>query len=339
MNEVQHFGSAIYVWDVVNEPLDPSQSDCLSHGPFYKVLGAKYIDIALKAARLYAPAGTQLFINDFSTTDANRLQCLIRVVATLRLRGIPLDGVGHEMHNHIDNPTPVSIFEAVNTMALLFPRLHQQVTEHDVSVYKASDNASNFGANGGAVPASIIASQGWLYEKDFELLRRLKGKLDAFTFWGLADDNTWLDGFPINRLDLPLPFDTKLQAKPAYYGIVDPTQLPGYGLSVALTSQTGSRSARVFNLTATNPSTGTAYSTQISSFSLIQVWGPPCRPQISPPSSFPLSLGDIPASGSATTSITVNFGRCSELALFDLSAPWSSATYETGRVFVSRVHP
>jgi endo-1,4-beta-xylanase len=208
-----------------------------------------------------------------------------------------------------------------------------------VSVYKASDNTSNFGANGGSVPAAIIASQGWLYQQDFNELRKLKGKLDAFTFWGLADDNTWLDGFPISRLDLPLPFDTKLQAKPAYYGIVDPTQLPGYGLSVALTSQTGSRNARVFTVTTTNPSAGTAYNTQITSFSLIQVWGPPCRPQISTPSSFPLVLGDIPASGSATTSVTVNFGRCSELALFDLSAPWSSATYETGRLFVTRVHP
>ena len=339
MNEVQHFGSAIYVWDVVNEPLDPSQSDCLSHGPFYNVLGAKYIDIALQAARQYTPAGTQLFINDYSTTDQDRLQCLIKVIWNLRSRGIPLDGVGHEMHNHIDNPTPISIFEAIDTLARLFPGLHQQVTEHDVSVYQASDNTSNYGANGGTVPQSIIAEQGWLFEKDFKELRRLKGKLDAFTFWGMADDNTWLDSFPTTRLDLPLPFDTKLQAKPAYWGMVDPTQLPGYGLTVALTSQTGARNARVFTLTATNPSSGTAYSTQMVGFSLRQVWGPPCRPEISGSPSFPISLGDIPPSGTATTSFTVNFEHCSEFALFDLSAPWSSATYETGRVFVSRTHP
>jgi len=339
MNEVQHFGSAVYVWDVVNEPLDPTQSDCLSHGPFYNVLGAKYIDIALRAAREYAPTGTQLFINDFSTTDSDRLQCLIKVVWNLRSRGIPLDGVGHEMHNHIDNPTPVSMYEAIDTMARFFPGLRQQVTEHDVSIYKASDNTSNYGANGGTVPESLIATQGWLYEKDFKEMRRLKGKLDAFTFWGMADDDTWLDGFPINRLDLPLPFDTKLQAKPAYYGIVDPTQLPGYGLTVSLTSQTGSRSARVFTLTATNPSAGTAYSTQIGGFSLMQRWGPPCRPEITGSSGFPVSLGDIPPSGTATISFTVNFEHCSELALFDLLAPWSSATYETGRVSVSRIHP
>jgi endo-1,4-beta-xylanase len=225
-NEVQHFGSAVYVWDVVNEPLDPNQSDCLSHGPFYQVLGAKYLQVALQAARLYAPPGTQLFINDFSTTDNQRLACLIRVVAELRLKKIPLDGVGHEMHNHIDNPSPLAMFVAIGALGTIFPHLHQQVTELDLSVYKASDNTSNYGANGGAVPQSLITQQGYLYRDYFAAFRALKGKLDAVTFWGLADDNTWLDSFPINRLDLPLPFDTRLQAKPAYWGIVDPSKLP-----------------------------------------------------------------------------------------------------------------
>ena len=225
-NEVQHFGSAVYVWDVVNEPLDPGQSDCLSHGPFYQVLGAKYLEIALRAAKQYAPTGTQLYINDFSTTDSRRLACLIKVVAKLRLQKIPLDGVGHEMHNHIDNPSPLAMFAAIEALAILFPHLHQQVTELDLSIYKAGDNTSNYAANGGSVPAALITQQGYLYRDYFTAFRALKGKLDAVTFWGMADDNTWLDSFPINRLDLPLPFDTRLQAKPAYWGIVDPSKLP-----------------------------------------------------------------------------------------------------------------
>ena len=92
-SEVQHFGSKVYAWDVVNEPLDPTQSDCLVHGPFYQVLGKSYIDVALQAARQYAPAGTKLFINDFSTSDPNRLACLVQVVSDLRARGIPIDGI------------------------------------------------------------------------------------------------------------------------------------------------------------------------------------------------------------------------------------------------------
>jgi len=337
MNEVQHFGSAIYVWDVVNEPLDSNQSDCLSHGPFYQVLGAKYIDIALQAARQFAPAGTQLFINDFSTTDQPRLKCLLKVVKDLRSRGIPLDGVGHEMHHHIDNPTPQAIFEAVETVHLAFPHLHQQVTELDVSIYKAGDNTSNYGANGGTVPPSLLAEQGWLYEKMFKVFRLLKGKLDAVTFWGMADDNTWLDSFPINRLDMPLPFDTRIQAKPAYWGMIDKTQLPGFGLSFALTSQTGPQSARIWTITATNPSSATAFTTQINNFSLFQITGRPCRPTVTQ-AQFPVALGDIPAGGSATTSFTINFDHCSPEAQFEMFAPWSSATYETG-VLTAHRHP
>jgi endo-1,4-beta-xylanase len=97
-NEVQHFGNKVYAWDVVNEPLDPSQPDCLVHGPFYNVLGKSYIDIAMNAARQYAPPGTKLFINDYSTSDPARLACLVKVIRELRARGIPIDGVGHEMH-------------------------------------------------------------------------------------------------------------------------------------------------------------------------------------------------------------------------------------------------
>ena len=47
----------------------------------------------------------------------------------------------------------------------------------------------------------------------------------AVTFWGQADDHTWLSTFPITRLEAPLPFSDRLQAKYAYWGIVDPQQL------------------------------------------------------------------------------------------------------------------
>jgi len=117
------------------------------------------------------------------------------------------------------------MFGAIEVLALLFPHIHQQVTELDLSVYRAGDNTSNYGANGGTVPESLIEEQGELYAKYFKVFRALRGKLDAVTIWGIGDDNTWLDSFPITRLDLPLPFDTRLQAKPAYWGIVDPTKL------------------------------------------------------------------------------------------------------------------
>lgn len=338
-NLVQHFGTAVYVWDVVNEPLDPTQPDCLEHGPFYQVLGRQYIDIALKAARQYAPPGTQLFFNDYSTTDANRLQCMIRLIRYLRDNHVPLDGVGHEMHNHIDNPSPYSMYWAIDTIHRRFPRLHQQVTELDESVYSASDNTSNYGANGGSVPDSIIAEQGWLYKDYFDVFRRLKGKLDAVTFWGMADDDTWLDSFPIDRLDAPLPFDQLLQAKPAYWGIVDQTQLPGYGMTLALTGQSGAPQSQTWTITATNPSEGTAYNTEINGAFLFQVRGWPCHATLTPPSKYPVALGNVGGGGSASASFTVQFQRCRNDARFVLWAPWSANVYQMGTLVEKNLQP
>jgi endo-1,4-beta-xylanase len=326
-SEVQHFGGKVYAWDVVNEPLDPSQPDCLEHGPFYAVLGPRYIDIAFMAAKQYAPPGTKLFINDYSTTDPARLACLVKVLHELRERGVPVNAIGHEMHNQINYPTPESMATAIDTVAGQFPDIDQQVTELDMSVYNAGNTTSNYGNN---IPASALAEQGWLYEKYFEVFRRLRDKITAVTLWGMADDDTWLDGFPVTRTDYPLPFTMQLQAKPAYWGIVDPTHLPGFGLQFGVTGRTGPRDARIWMVTATNGNVGPAYSTQINAVTLQQISGRRCTPVIVSPTKFPVVLGDLPTSGSASTQVTLDFANCDSEVHFRMSAQWSSATYETG---------
>ena len=332
-NEVQHFGSKVYAWDVVNEPLDPSQPDCLVHGPFYKVLGKSYIDIALQAARQYAPPGTKLFINDYSTTDPNRLACLVQVVGDLRARGIPIDGVGHEMHNAINYPSPAAMVNAIETVADAFPDLAQQVTELDMSVYNAGDIKSNYGDN---IPPAVLAEQGWLYKQYFDAFKELSGKLSAVTIWGMADDDTWLDGFPVTRTDYPLPFDHALQAKPAYWGIVDPTKLPGYGMTFAVSEKAGTGNTRTLTVTATNGNVGPAYATTLTGFTLTQTSGPKCTPKVTSGST-PALLGDLAVGASASASFTVSIVGCNPLSQFTLSVPWSSAVYDTG-TFVANIN-
>jgi endo-1,4-beta-xylanase len=208
-----------------------------------------------------------------------------------------------------------------------FPDIEQQVTELDMSVYNAGDTTSDYG---NAIPPAVLAEQGWLYESYFDAFRRLKGKLSAVTFWGMADDDTWLDSFPVTRTDYPLPFDMNLQAKPAYWGIVDPTHLPGYGLKFAVSTRTGPKDARIWTVTATNGDVGPAYATQITGVTLQQVGGRKCTPVISSPAAFPVVLGNIATSGTASTPITIDFASCDDDVHFILRAPWSSATYDTG---------
>ncbi len=328
--EVQHFGTEAYAWDVVNEPLDPSQPDCLLHGPFYNVLGASYIDIAFRAARQYAPPGTKLFLNDYSTADPNRLACLVKVVQGMRSRGVPIDGIGHETHNAINYPSIQAMRTSIDTVAQQLPGIDQQITELDESVYNAGDNAANYGSN---IPPAVLDEQGWLYNQYFNLFRDERHKLTGVTIWGMADDDTWLDSFPVSRTDYPLPFDMGLQAKPAYWGIVNPdgNGIPGYGLRFALTHVSGSRTAQTWTITATNGSVGPAYTTMITGLTLQQLSGARCTATITPPGgNFPVALGDIATSGSATVQFSLTFKGCGPLATFVVQAPWTQATYHTG---------
>ncbi len=114
------------------------------------------------------------------------------------------------MHNQVNFPSPASMVQAIDTVHENFPDLDQQVTELDMSIYNGGDNTTNFGFN---VPPSLIAEQGWLYKKYFDAFRSLRGKLSQVTFWGIADDDTWLDGSPFNRTEYPLPFDMGLAGR------------------------------------------------------------------------------------------------------------------------------
>jgi len=209
-----------------------------------------------------------------------------------------------------------------------------------MSVYNAGDSTSNYGNN---IPPSVLAEQGWLYRNYFDLFRRFRHELQSVTFWGLADDDTWLDSFPVSRTDYPLPFDHHLQAKPAYWGIVDETQLPGYGLQFsAATAKTG-HDTFTLTVTGTNGDVGPAYATQISSLSLEPLWGGwggwdhrsdrRCEATVTAPSAYPVAFGDIPTSGTATAVFTVALSHCDPETRFVLRAPWSSATYDTGTFF------
>ena len=330
-SELQHYGSKVYAWDVVNEPIDATQPDCLVHGPFYNVLGASYIDVAFKAAKQYAPAGTKLFLNEFSTQDPAKLACLVKVVRELRERGVPVNAIGHEMHNQINFPTTQSLVQAVETVHEQLPGIDQQITELDMSVYNGGDNTSNFGND---LPPSFLAEQGWLYKQYFDAFRGLRGKISALTMWGMADDDTWLDSFPIDRTDYPLPFDMRLQAKPAYWGIIgEEKELPGFGLHFNIASKMSGKDTRVLTLTAANGDVGPAYATQISSLTLHQIFGRRCSPVVTAPGSYPISLGDIATSGSASAAFSVNFAGCESAAVFTVSAPWSSSVYHTGTFF------
>lgn len=114
---------------------------------------------------------------------------------------------------------------------------------------------------------------------------------------------------------------------------MDETRLPGYGLKFTSSISAGTRDTRTITVTATNGDVGPAYTTQINGLSLHQISGPRCSPQITAPGSYPIALGDLPVSGTASATFTLSLAGCNPNAQWILTAPWTSATYETGTFF------
>jgi len=214
---VSRYKDDVYAWDVVNELIDPSEPDGFRRSPWFAITGTDYINTAFRVAREVAPKA-KLFINEYDTTKPVKRTFLYNLVRDLKKRGVPIDGVGHQMHINLEEPSVAMITETIELFSGL--GVDNQITELDVSLYNNTTDAWS------SIPDDVLIEQGYRYRDIFQALRQMKGKISAVTFWGMADDHTWLKKFPIERLDLPLLFGDQLQAKLAYWGIVAPSRLP-----------------------------------------------------------------------------------------------------------------
>jgi GH35 family endo-1,4-beta-xylanase len=216
---MDRYKNDIYAWDVVNEVIDPSQPDGFRRSPWFNITGTDFIDRAFQVAREVDP-DCKLIINDFDTTNVTKRQFLLNLVRDLKNRGIPIDGVGHQMHNNVDFPSAQAIIDTINMFSSL--GVENEITEMDCSIYSGS-NPPIFD-DYALIPQNLFIKQGYRYQIFFDAFRQLKGKIGSVTFWGQADDHTWLTSG--GRVNGPLLFDTSLKKKPAYFGVIDPSQLP-----------------------------------------------------------------------------------------------------------------
>jgi endo-1,4-beta-xylanase len=208
---VGHFRGQVYAWDVVNEVIDPGQTDGLRRSRWYELTGTDFLRTAFTVAHEVDP-DAQLCINDYSTTDETKGQKLYDLVRQLRSDGVPVDCVGHQMHSNIDWPAGSSVDATLGMFEDL--GVTQRITELDVSIYNSSADSYE------TVPTDAYTRQDARYRALFAAFLRHADSIDSVTFWGLADDHTWLSSFPVSRLEAPLLFDLQLQAKSAYNAVM-----------------------------------------------------------------------------------------------------------------------
>src|SRR5690606_39071386 len=72
------------------------------------------------------------------------------------------------------------------------------------------------------LPKEIDEKLAKAYETLFKILIKHRDKVDRVTLWGVSDDASWLNGFPIRgRTNYPLLFDRNQSPKSAYFRLLD----------------------------------------------------------------------------------------------------------------------
>lgn len=203
---VKHFSEDVYCWDVVNEAIDDGKND-LRKSKWLDIVGEDFIEKAFRLAHKADPKAL-LFYNDYNAVKPDKCEKICRLAEDLIEKGVPIHGVGIQGHWNVYWPKEEDIRAAIEKYIAL--GLKVQITELDVSMYGESE-----GNLGLTQPTSeMLELQAARYESFFRIFREYKEHLTAVTFWGVADDYTWLDNFPVRkRKNWPFVFDEDYKAK------------------------------------------------------------------------------------------------------------------------------
>lgn len=103
---VGRYRGKIFAWDVVNEALEDAAPHNLKQNVFSRVLGQDYIDFAFRYAREADP-NVKLFYNEYGGERMNsKSQAVFNMVSAMKARGVPIDGVGLQMHYGLTGVMP-----------------------------------------------------------------------------------------------------------------------------------------------------------------------------------------------------------------------------------------
>lgn len=220
-----------YAFDVVNEAVNPDGPDGLrlpskkadgtatevgeNDGSMWMTtIGKDFIEDAFRYAREASQAhgfgNIKLAYNDYNECDANKADIIYDICKDLYSKGL-IDIIGMQGHYNMTNPGATQLENTIRKYASIGDNIEIQITELDIN---AQEDTSKKG----------LIKQAYRYKEIFDVLKKLKeegaANITSCVVWGVKDDESW------RSEAMPLLFDKNYQAKPAYYGIADPANLP-----------------------------------------------------------------------------------------------------------------
>jgi endo-1,4-beta-xylanase len=212
---MQRYKNQIYCWDVVNESVEDKGPEAYRQTKWYKIIGPDFVEQAFGFARQADP-DAKLFYNDYNCTSIEKSKKIYNLAKRLKDNGKLIDGVGMQGHWNIYEPSFDRIMDTIDLYSSLGLKI--QITELDMSMFLFNDTSKEL-----KHPTDEMV---WLQQERFEgifkIFRDYRDIITGVTFWGVADDYTWLDEFPIKgRKDWPLLFDSEHKNKKAFASVVN----------------------------------------------------------------------------------------------------------------------
>ena len=208
---VIHYHGQIYAWDVVNEAFNADgtlRSTIWADSPGIGMSGTAYIEQAFRWAHAADPKAL-LFYNDYDAEVMNaKSDSIYRMAKDFKARGVPLDGIGLQMHFKLDETRFASMEANIKRIAEL--GLQVQITELDVRIPVGPS---------GEASAADLRRQADVYRNAAEACLKFP-QCTAIQTWGFTDKYSWIPhedpGFGAG-----LEFDTNYRPKPAFYALLD----------------------------------------------------------------------------------------------------------------------
>ncbi len=204
MTVAGRFSGKIAAWDVVNEAVeDPSRGGGLRRTVWSNTLGPQYLDMTFRWAREADPQA-RLFYNEYGGEGLGpKSDAVYALVRESVGRGVPVQGVGLQMHLNLDSPPNVQGI-AANIQRLTALGLEVQITELDVRIREP-------------ITGDKLAAQARVYRDVAQACMAVQ-KCAAIILWGFTDRHSWIPGF-FPGFGGGSIFDAAYQPKPAYLSL------------------------------------------------------------------------------------------------------------------------
>lgn len=220
----ERYAGRLDAWDVVNEIIG-------EHGEYrekgwVKAFGGDGYEVVRNAftfAERYFP-DTELYYNDFNVWRPEHVDGIVTMVRRLQADGIRIDGVGIQAHWGLNFPKTEYIEHAIDTLASCGVKV--MITELDVDVLPLTREGQIIGQSMSepqfqleeweeyldpykdGLPEDVAEQLDRRYEELFRIFYRHRDQIDRVTFWGLADSDSWKNGYPVpRRTNYPLLFN------------------------------------------------------------------------------------------------------------------------------------